>query len=250
MHTELVKQRLLDRIEPQIGLRIVPKHLFEGRLGPKERLYVCIGDYEELRGSKLAHAVEILYGGRSDDEEMKAIYGQWVNLGLGAFREKGPEDIGASPEYYVIKLDISSENDLDLFPGTWRAMSYILSDRARMLQALPVYDQFMRIVHGNKPFGQTSKDAVDFYDFVEIGPDDEYTFANSQLEYYQYVAADSVFANTTVGLFGINNRCWHGRGYIGAHGYFGCRVFLVRNVALPHRNLISCELVRRDEYLK
>lgn len=236
-----IKRRLRDRVEPQVGIRIIPKDAFEGRLGSSDRLYVCVGDYDELRGERVGNAVEILHGGRRRDEaHIKEVYGQWVNLQLGAPVDAN-HDQNAPSDYYVLKLDLRAGNDLDLFPGTWKAMSFILTDGERMSAARSVHERFMQIVGRNR-FGNAAKEDVDSHELGHSIGEDEVGTDNAQHEFYQYLATDSSFANTLVGLFGIDNRCWHGKGYVGANGYVACRVFLARNVTLSHRSLISCEL--------
>lgn len=244
------RQRLEARVTPSVGLRIVPAPLFEGRLGPADRLYVCVADAEELGGLRLSDAVDLVYGGVSVSEErMTQLYGRPVHAKYARFQESVPSPIETYSEYYVVELDLRV-GELDLFPGTWKSMAYILSDRERMLPALDVYEEFRRMVRDDKPFGQSPKSEVDFYELGEaISGDVEYPLLNPQSRYYEFLTTESWFGNTVTRLFGFDCRCWHGRGYVGTGGVVACRVFLVRNLPVSGPGVLSCRRMGRDEVL-
>lgn len=248
--TTSVINRLLQKTPPSIGLRIIPKPLFTGLLGLKQRLYVCIADYDEVKGLPLAKAVEMIYGGfRRTEEDVRELYGNWVNLQLGSFTEEVPQEIHSYPEYYVIKLDLDSANDLDLFPGTWKSIAFILSDKDRMKGREMTHEQFKQNLDNYHLFGDQGEGDLDFYELDQNFSKAEYVGYNPQNRYYDYVTASSNQGNDLTDLFGIYNRCWHGKGYIGSDGLVICRVFLVRNVLLSYKNLISCTLMKREDIL-
>lgn len=63
------------------------------------------------------------------------------------------------------------------------------------------------------------------------------------------MAADSGFANDVLDLFGVDNRCWRGGGYVGAYGEWYARVFLGRNLPLSSPLIHSCVLMHSQDTL-
>lgn len=256
MFSSQAEERLLKRIEPNIGLRIIPKPLFEGCLGFSDRLYVCIGDYEELRGKPLHRVVSMLYGhvGRNDEKKLKEVFGRWCNTKGGGFIEHIADKddrhfaMNEYDQFYVIKIDLSHADELDLFPGTWKAVAFIACDSRRMAGELALHQTFMQVVRHRNPFEGMVKERIDFYELNAISEEESYT-ANPQFHYYSFLTEDSGFADDLLRPFGIYNRCWHGRGYVGYGGLVACRVFLVRNLKLREDCIIGCRLMSRNEIL-
>jgi len=245
-----VLDRLLKQVPPKIGLRVIPEPLFQNRLGPSERLYVCIGDYQELQGLTLAVILGRLFErvSQSDEGRLTQIFGKWINTSAGTCVETDYASMKRYERFYVVLIDLSDADALDLFPGTWKSMAYIVSDPERMEQHPNIYQQFMRIVQGEKPFQGLLKSEIDFYELGAL--ENESNQVNPQFRYYSYLTTNSLFGSTIVGLFGIHNRCWHGRGYTGSDGTVASRVFFVRNSDIDHPSVLSCRLMHRHEIVE
>ncbi|MBM4073694.1 MAG: hypothetical protein FJ271_32950 [Planctomycetes bacterium] len=143
-------------------------------------------------------------------------------------------------EFVVLEVNwFHAEKELDLFPATWRALAYIVSDRSRMgagnlnwdmkwteFASARIHALFCRVHNGDESkllATQTSKEELGLCDFQRL-PEHQ-----QELEYYHYLSVDSAFTNQIVELFGISHRCWHGCGYLGWPEYPICRFFLLRN---------------------
>ena len=243
-----IVRRLLKKVPPRIGLRIVPEKILTSTLGANERLYVCIGDYEEFKGQKLSTVAKGLYGhiGQQNEQVLNEVFGAWVNTSLAVCTQPEADDSLESKRHYVFKINLENSDELDLFPGTWKALAYILSDPVRMLSKIELYKQFIEYVEGRQPFLHSKKNSMDFYDLDRL---EEENGVHPQREYYNYITTNSGYANSLFSLFGIDNRCWHGRGYIGWNFNLAGRVFLIKNIPINHPNIISCTLMDRDQIL-
>jgi hypothetical protein len=129
--------------------------------------------------------------------------------------------------------------ELDPFPATWRALSYIVSDPGRMkardlsweMSAVDFASARIHALfrHAHRENGREmlaekySKEQMGLTDFHRLPTPEE------ELEYYHYLSIDSFFTDEIVELFGIAHRCWHGCGYLGWPGFPMCRFFLLRN---------------------
>lgn len=246
-----VAGRLRWRVAPRLAVRLIPKSIFQGWLGRADRLYVCLGDYEEVQGLKVGDAADRLYGGKRGRDEK---YGGFGNHHWRiAWHHEPPGDAddltfaAGAEEYFVVTVALDDEEEVDLFPGTWKSIAYIATDAGRMKPRTDIRERLLELHEGVTPFETREKAAIDFLEYSDPGRD-EYA-DNVQGRYYAYVAHDSGYANEVLDPFGVYNRCWHGRGYVGAYGELWCRVFLGRNLPLSHGSILSCELLPRDAVL-
>ncbi|BBN96998.1 polyketide synthase, pelF [Deinococcus grandis] len=252
--SEQIRQRLILRTRPGLLIRLIPKRAFTGQLGPLHRPYVCFGDYEEMQGLTVQDAARRLYGG-VDDTDPEKYSGYMSSRWRVAWHtetiksEEGfPEPAYLEDEFYVVTVRTDQEEPLDLFPGTWKALAYLATDHHRMGAAAQVTDQLLNIHGGTRPplehYGLSGED---FYLYRD--PAEQDRGLDPQAAYYAYVAADSGFANDVLDLFGVDNRCWRGGGYVGAYGEWYARVFLGRNLPLSSPLIHSCVLMHSQDTL-
>ena len=251
---EQVRQRLTMRAHPGLLVRLIPKAAFAGSLGPRHRRYVCFGDYEELQGLTVQEAARRLYGGIAATDPEK--YGGFMNHNwrVAWNFERSVTETEAdtlaymADEFYVVTVRTDNHDELDLFPGTWKALAYIATDHARMGSAAHVADHLIQLNDGQMPvmekYGYSGEDFYLFKDPVEQDQG-----IDPQGTYYAYLAIDSAYANDVLEFFGVDNRCWRGCGYVGAFGEWYARVFLGRNLRLNSSLIHSCTLLNRDDVL-
>jgi len=248
-------------------VRIVPAADFANRPTLPHRPYAFYADSYSLHGRTIAECYTLVRGGGLPRRVAweREVRSPFVNNDDFAPHSQLPEhdhrpDLrgGEYPPNAWVRgedspadmLDVSfvlmtvgvkdAEEQLDPFPATWRSISYIVSDGARMgaHDPLPhvqtsdntsarVHTQF-RAIHrstGRAMLAEEwTKHELGLTDLVHIPTPSE------EAPYYSYVAHDSAFTNEIVDLFGIDNRCWHGCGYIGWPGFPLCRIFLLKNV--------------------
>lgn len=141
----------------------------------------------------------------------------------------------------------SAIRDLDVFPATWRALSYIVSDPRRMRAHPLTWDispeqyasarihALFKEVQADSKEGllalNNSKEMLGLTDLEHLPQKDE------EFKYYTYLSKNSGFTNNIVELFGISSRCWHGCGYLGSPGNPLCRFFLLRNIITSDINI-------------
>lgn len=70
-----------------------------------------------------------------------------------------------------------------------------------------------------------------------------------QAAWYNYLSADSAFTEDIVREFGIANRCWHGRGYIGTAPVVLARVFLIKNLKVVAPAVIDLGILAGERTL-
>jgi hypothetical protein len=137
--------------------------------------------------------------------------------------------------------------DLDVFPATWRALSYIVSDPRRMgvhpltwgmspeqFASARIHALFKEVQAGSKEgllALNNSKEMLGLTDLERLPQ------KNEEFDYYTYLSKDSGLTNNIVDLFGISSRCWHGCGYLGSPGNPLCRFFLLRNIITSGINI-------------
>lgn len=251
MEVRDIVARVSGRVQPRLAVRLIPKPAFQGWLGRPDRLYVCLGDYEELQGLTVGDAADRLYGGGRDKDEK---YGGFANhrWGIAWHHESPPDDDGAlstarAEEYFVVTVALEDDEAVDLFPGTWKAIAYIITDSERMRARPDIRERLLAMHEGATPFESREKAAIDFLEYSDPG-DDEYS-ENVQRPYYDYITHDSGYGTEALDPFGVYNRCWHGRGYVGACAELWCRVFLGKNLPVSDQHIVSCELLSRDAML-
>ena len=148
-------------------------------------------------------------------------------------------------KFVILRISRSDAiQELDVFPATWKALSYIVSDPIRMgarsagwdmnlseYASASIHALFKKVQAGNDEGLLALKESKDSLRLNDL---DRLPSKNEELIYYSYLSRDSVFTNKIVKLFGISSRCWHGCGYLGPPGKPICRFFLLRNKITPN----------------
>ncbi len=249
-------------------VRIVPAQRFTGTPAPLHRPYAFYADAFSLHGRTIADCYRLVKGlnlppkaGYSQKEIRTPFAWNPTPFAWNPFPVRDPDspladiqvspdgkpDYGEYPEAWLeqtrfVVLGVSladAKAELDPFPATWRALSYIVSDPSRMgFQELgwdmrPAEFASARIhalfcnAHRDTGRGllasRSSREDLGLSEFARLPTPDE------ELEYYHYLSVDSLLTNEIVELFGISHRCWHGCGYLGWPGFPVCRFFLLRN---------------------
>lgn len=260
-------------------VRIIPAPLFSGMPAPSHRPYAFYADASSLHGRTVAECYQLVKGlslpPRSAYEKERRTPFAWNLFGTrdpdapltklqvadGRLSyDEYPLEWLERTMFVVIGVTMAQANaELDVFPATWRALSYIVSDPARMeAQELSwelspqafararIHARF-REIHERNGQGllaeRATKESLRLTDLAYLPSPEE------ELEYYHYVSADSLFTDEIVELFGIAHRCWHGCGYIGWPGFPLCRFFWLRNnlptgatvLLLTGRERFSCD---------
>ena len=246
-------------------IRIVPAERFVGFPAPPYRPYAFYADAESLRGRTIADCYSLVKGlGLPPVKSWNTacspyIWNQFdydkgdydtpladikVKIKHGIIFEDLPLKKLEKTKYVVLRVSrFDAVRDLDVFPATWRSLSYIVSDSERMGARQPGWDMdcveypsarihalFKEVQSGSEKglLALTeSKESLGLTDLDRLSEKDE------EFEYYCYLSRDSAFTNEIVDLFGISNRCWHGCGYLGTLGKPICRFFLLRNKMRP-----------------
>lgn len=253
MTFDQIAQRIEGRTPPRRLVRLIPKPAFVGHLGPEYRPYVMFGDYEEVQGLTVIEAAKRLYGGlqgaRAEEYGGYAGYayrGAWHDelqgAGVQAF-----DAVKDAEAFYVVTVSPHSP-DLDLMPGTWKALATIITDPGRMHQQPDLRHRLLRLHDGQGPDLTLGGVAPD--DLLGYGhPAENDQQESVQWHYYQYLSVDSGWATELLDHFGVNNRCWNGNGYVGLGGEWYARLFLGRNLPLSDHLVESCVLMKKDEVL-
>jgi hypothetical protein len=158
------------------------------------------------------------------------------------------DEAASEEDFYAVHVALDDDPALDPFPGTWKALAYVVSDPVRMRSASRLRDQFLEIVGGRALFAGVPKQDVDFYEYSDSLPA-PFGSENPQMEYYAYLSTDSAFTDELLRAFGLWNRCWHGQGYVGLNDRVLARVFLVRNLPITDDRVLSCRLLSRGDVL-
>lgn len=250
---------------PPRYIRIVPANRFCGLPAPAYRPYAFYADARAVEGKTVAQAYRFLKGldlplldGGYQRENYTPFLSQSflsdpdallpkISISKNKFDGFGnaaPEDY-ENQEYVVFQVpNVIAGEHFDIFPATWRALSYIVSDPQRMgvkpLDWNLTPDEFARIgahmlfreaqslAGGSLLALRQSKEALGLNDLSRLPePEEEET-------YYHYLSTDSALTNRLVELFGISHRCWHGCGYLGYPDNPLCRFFLLLNRLTPH----------------
>jgi hypothetical protein len=243
MNADQIASRIRNRVRPRLGVRLIPKRIYAGWLGRRDRLYVCLGDYDEFCGLTVGDAADRLYGGLEVKGKRSSIAWHYEpSLDGGSYLSAATAE-----EYYVLTVALDDEAAVDLFPGTWKAIAYIATDPDRMRARSDIREQLLALHAGATPFETREKAAIDFLEYHD--PGNEECSRNVQARYYAYLTCDSGYGNTVLEPFGVHNRCWHGRGYVGAFGELWCRIFLSRNLPGKHAQIVSCDVRKRQALL-
>lgn len=236
-------------------VRIVPSQHFTGTPAPRHRPYAFYADAYSLHGRSIADCFQIVQGNALPPgpgvlkfaSPLGNHHHDWAVDGFfkavddpkGKVSFRLPSFDELLDESFVV-LTSRGSAALDVFPATWRALSFIVSDPARMKATDLVWTvsperyasarvhALFRDVHRQSGQGlladRCTKESLGLNDGERIPTREE------ESPYYQYLSHDSGFTDEIVDLFGLNNRCWHGCGYIGYVGFPQCRTFLLRNV--------------------
>jgi hypothetical protein len=243
-------------------VRIIPAQQFTGTPAPPHRPYAFYSDGFSLHGRTIADCYRLVKGlglpptaGYYQKERRTPF--AWDALpvrdpdaplaklrpavGGGVEYSDYPDEWLERTAFVVLGVSLGGAEDaLDPFPATWRALSYIVSDPARMgfreigwnmataqFASARIHALFGE-AHGRSNRGllaaRASKQDLGLCNFDRLPTVEE------ELEYYHYLSVDSALTGEIVGLFGISHRCWHGCGYLGWPGFPLCRFFLLRNL--------------------
>ena len=246
-------------------VRIIPVQRFVGFPASPYRPYAFYADAASLKDKTIADCYSLVHGLRLPPLEPAEKYctpflgSQW-NYANGGYdnpladiivkRKKSIifEDLPlkklGKAKFVVLRVSRSDAvRDLDVFPATWRALSFIVSDPKRMgarqlgwdmelteYASARIHALFKEVQVGSKEgllASTETKSSLGLNDLEQLpGNEDEH-------QYYAYLSRDSGFTNRIVELFGISCRCWHGCGYIGSIGNPICRFYLLRNKIIP-----------------
>lgn len=239
VHSTFITSRLFSRLRPSYGIRLVPAEGAADRIGPPDRSFVCIGDYDEVKGHTVMDVANCLFG----IDQPPSYYSP-------AFLSKKyayPEVIHQWPAAWrAFLVRLHDDSEVDLFPGTWKSIAFIMQDKQRMLRNPDLYRSF-REMHGGQHgydfcFGKHG------IDFLEL--DAEFQWSGStQAGWYHYCSKDSGLANEIVREVGVANRCWHGRGYIGTAPDIRARVFLIKNLPIAHQMVMDLGVLGANDEL-
>lgn len=231
-------------------VRIVPAARYLGVPAPPHRPYAFYADGESLHGRTTADCYRLVKGLNLPPKPQQvkecrtpfawsACSPHDLDAPLGAHREWMSDEL-ENTTFLVITVNLAeARKDLDVFPATWRALAFIVSDPGRMgarrLSWQMSVSEFARarihalFVETHRESGQgllaerMTKEQLGLTDLHRTSSVEE------ESEYYHYLSADSAFTNEIVELFGISHRCWHGCGYLGWPDHPLCRFFLLRN---------------------
>lgn len=243
-------------------VRIIPVQSFLGLPAPAHRPYAFYSDSFSLEGLTVSAAYQLVKGlslppkeylprecrtpfagdyfwnQRDIDAPLAKIKVSGENTVLF---EKYPQEWFDRNWYVVLKVSRSNAiRQLDVFPATWRALSFIVSDPERMGAQGPswslgpveyakarvhaLFSEVQMKNDGSLLALHSTKESLGLTDLGRLPDPDE------ESKYYSYLSKDSAFTDKIVELFGISRRCWHGCGYLGWVGEPLCRFFLLRNI--------------------
>jgi hypothetical protein len=243
-------------------VRIIPVNRFMGLPARVHRPYAFYSDSTSLEGLTVAEAYRLVMGinlpPRDWGKECRTPFA-WelsasdldsplmkINIagGKGIQYEEFPQKWLDRNHFVVLKVSQAvAERELDIFPATWKALSYIVSDPSRMgaresgwdmepeeyakARIHALFEEIQLKSGGNLLALCQTKESLGLNDLERLADPAE------ELEYYHYLSKNSLFTNKVVELFGISHRCWHGCGYLGWPGEPLCRFFLLRNIMVP-----------------
>jgi len=246
-------------------VRIIPAKRFVGLPVSPHRPYAFYADAASLKNRTIADCYSLVNGLRlppmePDNKYCNPFLGRWWNDYDSPFTdikirkknriisEELPLKKLEKAKFVVLRVSRSDAvRELDVFPATWRALSYIVSDPKRM--GVRQLGQGMKLseyasasihalfkeVHADNEKGllalMESKENLGLCDLEHLPSREE------EHEYYNYLSRDSAFTNNIIELFGLSCRCWFGCGYIGSYGKPLCRFYLLQNKITPEINV-------------
>jgi hypothetical protein len=227
LHSTFITSRLFSNLRPRLGIRLVPASEKVGNLGPSNCSYVCIGDYEEHKNQEVEIVLNSLFGKNKENDPEHGFFRKYA---LPELLER------FQGEWNIFAMLLNDDSIVDLFPGTWKSIAFILQDQHRMEHNPEVYQRF-RELKKYHCFNFTTKEGTDFN---ELSPFFDWRPSQSpQNSWYNYISEDSAFTEKIVDVFGIDNRCWHGQGYIGTAPEVSARVFLIKNLSILNSSVIN-----------
>jgi hypothetical protein len=244
-------------------VRIIPFQRFVGYPAYPIRPYAFYADAASLKGKTVADCYSLVKGLRLPPMEPAEKY---CNPFLGSTYNEGDYDLPIANikvkrkktftyeelpqkeldknKYVVLRVPRHiAVGKLDVFPGTWRALSFIVSDPERMSARKSDWNMKLTdylLSHFHEHFKEIQKNARD--DLLAVNQTkeslgltelDQLPEQGEEFRYYSYLSKDSAFTNRIMELFGISCRCWHGCGYIGSIGQPLCRIYLLKNELVP-----------------
>lgn len=246
-------------------IRIIPSQRFLGLPAQANRPYAFFADTESIKGKTIAESYRLVNGlGLPDDMESGTkhctpyIWYGWPKSGvcsgdpISKIKVKKSNQIISEDlqledlekiEFVILRISWSlAVHDLDVFPATWRALAYIVSDPKRMsakslswnmslseYASASIHAHFREIHEGEKNLLALTKSKTN----LGLTNLDDLPSKKEEMEYYSYLSKDSIFVDKIVDLFGISCRCWHGCGYLGPIGKPIVRFFWLRNIMSP-----------------
>jgi hypothetical protein len=264
--------KAIDSIKPPKNLstdfvRIIPVQQFAGYPAPIHRPYAFYTDAESLSGRTIAdsyalvkgiglppmecglkHCSPFLWSDNPEGNYDAPISNIKVKRKKSVIFECLPEKDLEKAKYLVLQISrFDAIRNLDVFPATWRALSYIISDPERMGANKPAWQmsisdyasarlhELFKDVQADNAKGllalNESKEGLRLTDLDQL-PD-----KNEEADYYAYLSRNSAFTDRIIDLFGLSSRCWHGCGYLGSPGKPICRFYLLRNVMIPEMKI-------------
>lgn len=246
-------------------VRIIPTQRYVGFPAPSHRPYAFYADAASLKGRTIADCYSLVKGlglppMECGNKHCSPYIGSGWDSAVGDYdapladiKAKGKKNVIFEElplkklekvKYVVLRVSRSDAvPELDVFPATWCALSYIVSDPKRMGARQAGWDMNLReyasaSIHALFKEVQAGSDKgllalTESKDSLGLNDLDRLRGKEEEFEYYSYLSRDSVFTNKIVELFGISSRCWHGCGYLGVPGKPICRFFLLRNKITP-----------------
>lgn len=188
---------------------------------------VLVGDYDEVKGHSLRDVANCLFG--IDQPTYSADF----NLLKKYAYPDAIHDWPAAWRVFLVRLH--DDTAVDLFPGAWKSVAFIMQDEERMSRNPSLHAAFLQTHGSHHQHHFAKKQAVDF---LELDAEFQWS-GSSQAGWYHYCSKDSILANDIVREVGVGNRCWHGRGYIGTAPDVRARVFLMKNLPADHPAVID-----------
>ena len=223
MHSTFITARLFSNHRPRFGIRLIPAEKDLVNIGPSQCAYVCIGDYEEHLSLTIEEILTRLFCCNLENDPENGLIRKYASAEI-PFLHSHPKP--PTPERWnIFRIRLENDSEVDLFPGTWKSMAFILQDPKRMQTRTDVYDYFKNL----KKYNYYDFFAKEENDFIDLRS--RFGWRSSPQSFWgSHISEESGMTDYLLKAFGVNNRCWHGQGYIGtAPAVFG-RVFLIKNL--------------------
>ncbi|MFC4427209.1 hypothetical protein [Deinococcus navajonensis] len=251
MTPQQMAQRVIDRVPPKLLLRVIPKRIMTGQLGPPHRPYVCMADYEELQGLAIREVINRIYNGfKHNLDDLIAAYpdAPFYDTKSYLFGEDHIDGVHSEiqeQEFYIFA--IRPGEALDCVPATWKAMGIIATDHERF-PVTHIVDALLTEHGGQRPLNvKDILGSIDYYEFKNF--EDEREVVRTQWNYHDYLRIDAIGIYNIMELFGTKIECWHGCGYIGPGFHILSRVFFGKNLPISHDLVYFCRLMSLEDIL-